>query len=143
LANFVVAVHPLEYGPAAMIAGLATFAASSSAINWDVGGEFQFQFERARGRRSVLLLAARTQDADQPLGQHRLQRRRHEIRFHPHIDQACQGTRRIVGMQRGENEVTRKGGLHGNLRCLLVADFADENHIRVVTQNRAQPAREG
>ena len=33
--------------------------------------------------------------------------------------------------------------LHGDLSCLLVANFADKNYIGVVAQNRAQPAREG
>src|SRR5205814_291310 len=32
--------------------------------------------------------------------------------------------------------------LHGDLRGFLVADFADENHVWVVAQNRAQAARE-
>ena len=31
--------------------------------------------------------------------------------------------------------------LHGDLRGFLVADFADENHVRIVAQNGAQPAR--
>ncbi len=32
--------------------------------------------------------------------------------------------------------------LHGDLRRFLVANFADEHDIRIVAQNRAQPARE-
>ena len=50
---------------------------------------------------------------------------------------------RVVGVQGGENQVAGQRGLHGDLRRFLVANFADQHHVRVVAQNRAQPAREG
>ena len=32
--------------------------------------------------------------------------------------------------------------LHGNLRSFGIANFTNENHVRIVAQNRAQTARE-
>src|SRR5208283_1311829 len=66
-----------------------------------------------------------------------------EIRFDTHVHEAGDGAGGVVGVQRGENQVAGEGGLHGDLRGFLVADFADENYIRVVAQDRAQPARKG
>ena len=37
--------------------------------------------------------------------------------------------------------MTGERRLHRDLRGFAVANFADENHVRVMTQNRAQPAR--
>ena len=39
--------------------------------------------------------------------------------------------------------MARQGRLHGNLSRLLITNFADEDYIGVVAQNRAEPAREG
>ncbi len=40
------------------------------------------------------------------------------------------------------HQVTGQARLHGDLRGLEVADFADHHHVRVLAQDRAQPARE-
>jgi len=39
--------------------------------------------------------------------------------------------------------VTRQTRLNGNLRCLKVPDFSDQDHIRILPQNCAQPNRKG
>jgi hypothetical protein len=41
-----------------------------------------------------------------------------------------------------KHKVAGQRRLHRNLRGFLVADFADQNHVRIMAQNRAQPARE-
>ena len=48
-----------------------------------------------------------------------------------------------VGVQRGEHQVAGEARLHGDLRGLQVADFADQHHVRVLAQDGAQAAREG
>ncbi len=45
-------------------------------------------------------------------------------------------------MQGRKHQVPRQRSLHRDLRRLLVADFANQNHVRVVAQYRAQPPRE-
>ena len=49
----------------------------------------------------------------------------------------------VVGVDRGEDEVAREGRLDGDLGRLLVADLADHDLVRVVAQDRAEPAGEG
>ena len=83
-------------------------------------------------------LAFRAQHAHQPLGHHRFQRRRDQVRLHAHVHQARQRARRVVGVQGGENHVAGQRRLHGDLRRFLIADFTDEHHVGIVTQNRAQ-----
>ena len=46
--------------------------------------------------------------------------------------------RGIVGVQRAEDQVAGQRRLHGDLGGLAVANFADQHHVRVVTQNRPQ-----
>src|SRR5690606_41946909 len=46
-------------------------------------------------------------------------------------------------MQRGKNQVTGNGGAQTDLRRFLVAHFADQNDVRVVTEDRAQHPAEG
>ena len=46
-------------------------------------------------------------------------------------------------MQGREYQVARQRSLDGNLGGFLVANFADENDVGIVAQNRAQPARKG
>ena len=48
----------------------------------------------------------------------------------------------VVGMERRQHEVSGERRLHRDLRRLLVADFADEDDVRVLAQNRAQRRRE-
>ena len=99
------------------------------------------QLLRAHGR--VLALAIRAQHAHEALGHHGFQRRRHEVRLDAHVHEARQRAGRVVGVQRGKNHVARQRRLHGDLRRFLIANFTDEDHVRVMPQNRAQSAREG
>ena len=46
-------------------------------------------------------------------------------------------------MQRREHQVAGEARLHRDLRGLEVADLADHDHVRVLAEDRAQPACEG
>ena len=87
------------------------------------------------------LLAMRAKHADEALRQHGFERRGDQIRFDAHVHQPRDRAGRVVGVQRGENQMAGERRLHGDLRRFLVANFADENHVRVVAQNRTQSAR--
>ena len=102
----------------------------------------QFRLERLRRRGIVRLFAMRTQHADEALREHGFERRGDEIRLDAHVHEPGERAGRVVGVQRGENQVAGERRLHRDLRGFGVANFADENHVRVVAQNRAQPARE-
>ena len=50
--------------------------------------------------------------------------------------------RRVVGVQRGEDQVPGQGRPDRDLRGLAVADLADHHHVGVLPQDRPQPVRE-
>ncbi len=65
--------------------------------------------------RIIGLLALRTQRACQPLRHHPDERRLQQIRRHPQIQQSRDGAGGIVGMQRGDHQMTRQRRLHRHL----------------------------
>ena len=50
---------------------------------------------------------------------------------------------RIVGVQGGKDEVPGQCGLHGDGGGFGVADFADQDDVRVLAHDGAQPVGEG
>ncbi len=76
--------------------------------------------------------------ADQPLRQHRLQRARHEERLDAHVEQARRRRHRVVRVQRAENQVARERGVDRDFGRLQIANFADQDHVRVVPQKAAE-----
>ena len=58
-----------------------------------------------------------------------------------HVHQTVDAARRVVGVQRREHEVARERRLDGDRRRLAVADFADEDDVGVLPQERPQDAR--
>src|SRR5437870_10040376 len=87
--------------------------------------------------------ADRTQHADQKLSEHAVQRRHEVVRLDAHVQKAANYVDDVVRVDRGEHEVAGQRGLNGNLRRFFVTNFADHDLVRIVAQNRAQPAREG
>ena len=61
----------------------------------------------------------------------------------PMSRKARQRTDRRVGVQRRQHEVAGERCLHGDLRRLEVADFADHHDVGILAQDGAQTAREG
>ena len=71
-------------------------------------------------------------------------RRRNEIvRFDSHVDEAPDDVRNVVGVHGGEYQVAGERRLNGDLRGLVVADFAHHDLVGVVAQDGTQPARKG
>ena len=95
-----------------------------------------------RGGR-VRLFAFRADPAQQPLRHHRPQRRRHQERFHPHVDQSGDRARRVVGVQRTEHQVTGQRGVDGDFSGFNVADLSDHDDVRRLTEHRAERRGEG
>ena len=88
-------------------------------------------------------LAVCTNFSYQSLCQHTQQRRAKQERFNAHVGQARDGTGRIVGVQSGQHQVTCHGGLDGNLRGFKIANLANHDDVRVLSQNGAQGLGKG
>ena len=84
----------------------------------------------------------RVQHAHEALREHADQARRQQERLDTHVAQARDGADGRVRVQRRHHEVAGQRRLHGDLRGLEVADFADHHHVRVLAQDGAQSARE-
>src|SRR6478609_11273291 len=80
----------------------------------------------------------RADHSHQALGQYAVQRGNKVVRLHAHIQEASQHVHHVIGVDGGENQVTGKGGVDGNLRGFLVADFAHHDFVRIVTQDGTQ-----
>ena len=77
-------------------------------------------------------LALFAEHPHQPLRQHRRHRSLHPRGLDPHVEQPGDRGRRVVGMDRGEDEMAGDGRLHGDLGRLLVADLAHQDHVRIL-----------
>src|ERR1039458_5065239 len=73
--------------------------------------------------------------AHQSLGQNAVESGYEVVGLDAHVEEAAEDVDHVVGVDGGEDEVAGKRGVDGDLRRLLVADFADENLVRVVAQN--------
>ena len=100
----------------------------------------QLAFARIGG---IGLLALRTQHAHQALGQHADQAGGEQEGLDTDVVQTGHGADGRIGVQGGEHEVTGEGGLHGDLRRLLVSDLTDHHHVGILSQDGAQAAGEG
>ncbi len=116
----------------------ADFAIQGSAVQL-LEGKVGRQIVRVR---LIRLAAMRAQATHQALGHHRLDRAGHQERLDAHVGQPRIGTGGVVGVQRAEHQVTGQRRLDGVLGRLQVADFTDQHHVRVVTQDAAQRAGE-
>ena len=81
--------------------------------------------------------------AHQALAEYAQQRGRQQEGLDAHVGQAGDGAGRVIGVQRGEHQVTRQRGLHGDLRGLEVADFTDHDDVRILAQDGAQGLGKG
>src|ERR1700733_10699902 len=81
--------------------------------------------------------------ADQALGQDAVQRGDEVVGFDAHIEESAEDVDNVVGMDGGEDEVAGKGGIDGDLRGFLVADFANKDLVGVVAQDGTQTTGEG
>ena len=86
----------------------------------------------------MILLALRADAADQALGADQVDRARDQERLDAHVHQAADRAGRVVGVQRRQHEVAGQRRLDGDFRGFEVADFADQDDVRVLAQERAQ-----
>src|SRR6185437_10075432 len=96
--------------------------------------------EQYLGRKLNLFLAIGANHAHQALREDAVQGRNEVIRLDPHVDETANHVGDVVGVDSCEYQVARERRLNGDLRRLLIANFADHDFVRVVTQNRPQAA---
>src|SRR5207302_9807401 len=75
---------------------------------------------------------------DQTLGDDPFDQRRHEIAWDADVDESRDGRRGVVGVQGGEHQVASHSGPAGDLRGFQVPDLADEDDVRVLSQDGAK-----
>jgi hypothetical protein len=76
-------------------------------------------------------------DRHQTLRHYPNQRGGNQVVLRTHVDHAADGLHRVVGVQRGENQMPRERGLNANLQRLTVTDFANHDDVGVVAQDGA------
>ena len=136
LADGVVDADRLAHSDPAFEAGAAAFGAANGFVHRRAVPQAQRGNHRRVGR--LGLAASRAKPPHQPLRQHRAQRRGQQERLDPHVAQTCDRARRVVGVDGRKHEVPRQRGLHRDLGCLAVADFADHDDVGILPQDRAQ-----
>ena len=81
--------------------------------------------------------------AREALGNAAYQRRGNQVRLDAHFQQAGHRADAVVGVQRGEHQVPRLRGPHGNFGRLEIPDFTHQHDVGVVPEHGAQPGGEG
>ena len=87
-------------------------------------------------------LAVRTDDTDQALRHDAIKSRNEIVWLDTHVDKTADDIGDVVRMNGCKNQVPGKCGLNSDLRGFLIADFTDHDFVRIVSQDRAQPAGE-
>src|SRR5947209_16544015 len=85
----------------------------------------------------------RTKHPNQTLSEHAIQGRNKVVGLDTHVQEAANHIDDVVRVNGGEHQVPGQGRLNRDLRRLFVANFTDHDLVRIVAQNRTQPAREG
>ncbi len=119
----------LQAGPVAALAALALHDLNRLRL---FRGEAEL--DQDLGRDVGRDLAVRADPADQALGGDEDDRRGDEVRLDAHVHEPVDRRGSVVRVERGEDEVARQGGLHGDLGRFEVADLADEDDVRVLPQ---------
>ena len=100
---------------AALVAGARAARAADGLVRGDVIVDLEAVVAHLLGGHDHFLLAAVAQPAREALGDDGVDRRGDEERLDAHVDQARDGGRRVVGVQRGEHEVAGERGLDRDL----------------------------
>ena len=127
----------LVAGAVAVFAALAVIEVLARHV---VGTQLQLHELLFAG--SKLRLALGADFSDQALGDDAFNGRGDEERLQAQVQQSGDRAGGVVGVQGAEHQVARQGRLHGDFGCLLVADFADQDHVGILTQHRTQDAGE-
>jgi hypothetical protein len=78
----------------------------------------------------LALLADLTRET---LGHHEVDRGGDQERLDAHVEQTCDRARRVVGVERRQDQVTGQRGLDGNLGGFKVSNLTDHDDVRVLT----------
>src|SRR5216683_5825947 len=134
LADAVGQVQQFANRRSAMIPSARAFQAAGALGKRDVSPDRRIEprFFQLFQRKPPGLLAVRANHADQALRHDAIERGDKVVGFDAHVDETADDVGHVVGVDSGENEVAGKRRLDGDLRGLLVADFADHDLVRVV-----------
>src|SRR4051812_44145468 len=135
--------HDLVEADAPAIARAAAARAADGLVGLDVGQRGEAVVAHDLGREDRAALAVLAQRPGQALGDDAVQGAGDEEGLDAHLDEAADRARRVVGVQRREDEVARERALDGDLGGLPVADLADHDDVGVGAHHGAQPAGEG
>ena len=132
--------HHFVEADAALVAGGVALVAAGALHRRDLVGVFLGEAGQHQrfGRLRRRLLAVGADVPHQPLRADEVHRARDEKGLDAHVHQTVDGARRVVGVERGEHEMAGERRLHRDFRRLEVTDFADEDDVRILTQERAQ-----
>ena len=134
----------MNRGPAAE-SGAAALEAARALVEGEVAPlrGIEAAFDQVLIRVVHPLLAVVADDAHQPLRQDAVQRRNEIVRLDAHVQEAAEHVEHVIGVDGGEDQVAGQRGVDGDLRGLLVADFANHDLVGIVAENGSQTAREG
>src|SRR5947207_2592597 len=132
-------IQPLAPFEAAALAFIATLSAQELMSSRIFGGD-------ADGAQCIFLFLARdgTKSAiatHEALSDNADEGACGEIRFDAHIEQSCNRAGGIVGMQRAEDKVAGKRSVNCDFGGFMIADFADHDDVRVLTDDVSQSIR--
>jgi hypothetical protein len=79
----------------------------------------------------------------QPLGEYALEHACKQVGFDSHVDQARDGRKGRIGMKCREDKVSSERGLHRDRGSLCIPNFADQDDVGILPQQRAQNLGKG
>ena len=100
---------------------------------------------RVGEQRVVGLVLHRAVGADlahQTLRDNTIETRNKIVGIDPHVHETTQHVKNVIRMNSGKNQVAGQSSFDRNLRGFLIARFADQNDIGILTEECAQDARE-
>ena len=125
-------------GNSAGEAGVATFLATDGAV-------ISLAFEAIASHdlpdvfgSVVRLLALRTETPAKTLSQHHVERRGQQVALDAHVEQSRDCAAGVVRVQRAEDQMPGQRCLNRNASGVLVTYFADQDRVRVLSQQTAQ-----
>src|SRR5260370_1189127 len=121
------------------VAGAAALVAAAPAPELGAGGALDAERLEVGGVRRVGRAAGLADAPQEALGEDALQDGGDEVGLDAHILKSGDRARRVVGVERREDEVAGERRLDRDLGGLEVADLADEDHAPVLPHDVAEP----
>ena len=140
LANLVGHGHHLDDGDAAGVAGVFAALTAPATVERHTfkKGRVDAQILVHLGRISNRLLADRADSPHEPLSGRQDDRRGNQEGRDAHVVEARDGPGSVIAVHGAQHLVAGERGFDGDLSSLLVADFADHDDVRVLSQNGTQ-----